>query len=165
MQKDQYINEIKEKLGYYYDVCEDKIIDGSVFDLYAVSNVKNSKYMGSKKIVIYAYENNSFIYLKLTKNLSIELIKTTLDTHVDKLLNSTNADDEHMSTHYTFVFICEDNISKDVINFIKKYRKQKSHAFGFKGWSSIGIVAVSLENSFITYNKDATKIYKAFKPL
>lgn len=163
MQTDEYIDIISEKLTYNYNVEKEKDLNGTMFDLHAICNVNNSKFIGSKKIVVYAYDNNSYIYVKNFKTLSIEDVRNVLDANAEKLLTSTQVDSEHMSTHYTIVFVTESSLPSELKNFIKKYRKQKSYAFGFKGWSSIGVVLVSLGENEIVYNKDARKIYKAFK--
>ncbi len=163
MEVNNYIEYILEKLQYHYDVEKLKTENGIEFDLYAKSDVLNSKYMGSKKIVIYEYENNSHIYLKSFSSVDVDQMKSVLDANVDFLLNQTTVDETHMSTHYTFVFVSEEILSDDSKKFVRKYKKQKSFAFGFKGWSSINVILISLDNKEIVYNKDAKKIHKSFK--
>ncbi|MFV0499677.1 MAG: hypothetical protein ACK5NF_06595 [Bacilli bacterium] len=161
--KVSYIDDVSERLSFYYDIKSDQIINNTFFDLYAVSNVQNSKYMGSKKVVVYAYNNNSYIYIKKEKVITIDSIVEVLDKNVEILLNQSRDDDNHMSTHYTFVFVSDTTIDNETIKFVKKYRKQKSYSFGLNGWSSIGIILISLNNNTVINNKDAKRIAKAFK--
>lgn len=160
-----YIKDIEEKLSYYYNVERDFTLHNNTYDLYACSNVSNAKYMGSKKLVIYAYDNNSHVYLKKCETLKKHDIENILNDDAQFLLEGTSVNDEHMSTHYTIVFVTNDDVSDDVKNFVKRYRKQKSFAFGFKGWSSIGVVVVSLSQKTVINNKDAKKIVGSFRPL
>ncbi len=161
----QYLLDIKERLSCFYNVQEMYEYNQHVYELYAVSNVKNTKYMASKKLVIYSYDNNSSVYVKCSDNLDEGTISKLLDETGTELLNTTPIDESHMSTHYFFVFVTKSQISDEVRKLVKKYRKQKSYLFGFKGWSSIGVIVVSLKNNEVIYSKDAKKIYKSFRPL
>ncbi len=161
---DKYLFTIKERLSCFYDVCESYKYNDEFYDLYAISNVKNTKYMATKSIVIYAYDNNSYVYLKVKDDINEVYLKKVLLNSCDKLLESTSVDEEHMSTHYTFVFVTSNKIEKSVKNIVKKFKKQKSFMFGLKGWSSIGLIVVSLDDNEVVFNRDAKKIYKSFRP-
>ena len=64
----QYLNYLADKFSDYFDIHHNYHIDGQYIDLYAKSNIRNEKYVLSKKAVIWSYENNEYCLVKSSEN-------------------------------------------------------------------------------------------------
>lgn len=159
-----YKAKIKERLSRYFDLKEDYVYKDQEFDLFAVSNMRNEKYMASKKLTIYAFENDEYCFMKHTKDLDREKLEGIINNLKNSVQDFINPHHEHMSSTITGVLVVDENIEPEVIKEIKKFHYQKSFAFGLKGWADVRLLLIDLKDGLVIPSKKAKKSVKFYLP-
>lgn len=155
---------IKERLSRYFNVEEKYTYNNKIFDIFAISNIRNEKFMASKKLTIYAFENDEYCFIKHYEDLDNNKLYEIIDTLKSSIKDYIKPHEEHMSSNITGVLVV-DNINNDeLIKRIEKFHYQKSFAFGLKGWADVRLVAVNLSNGEVYTSKKAKKVDKFYRP-
>lgn len=151
---DNYQEQFIEKLSRYYDVEENIQISDIRFDAKGIYNQRNIQYMASKKIEIYAFQNNEFLFLK---NIHDEKIKDFLEKLTLWLKNNVDdmvdTNEEHMETLFNFIIEGNRDLTKEEEKLISKYKYYKSYCLGFRGWVNVKIFYINLKANLIYANK------------
>lgn len=160
-----YKDFLKEKLVRYFDIKEDCNYLGENFDLFATFKQRNARYMISKKMEIYSFEENEFIfYRKLNKRFIIddlENIDSFINTNVDEIINISK---DHMSSFITFILETELPIDSVTAKKIEKFKFYKSYMFGLKGWVNAKIMVINTKENQLVANKLGQRDVKKFCP-
>ena len=134
------------------------------FDLFALSNIRNEKYMATKRIRIYAFENDEYCFMKYYKSLDedrlgkiIDILKISINDHI-------KPHDEHMSSTITGILAVDNIEDSEIIKKVKKFHYQKSFALGFKGWVDVRLVLVDLNRKDVITSKRAKGVEKFYLP-
>jgi hypothetical protein len=164
MDKEKYYEIMLNKLKYNFDINRNERIGKWKFDIAARSHIRNEKYIGFKSAVIYAFENDEYVYGKHYHKLSkddvvgfIELLKSTIG-------NTVEPHEEHMSTTFTALITVDEAVDEDIKNYIKKFKYQKSFLFGLRGWVVVRVVLVELSKQEVTSSKESKKDQEFYLP-
>lgn len=153
-----YLDQIERKLIRYFDIERDYNLNGYPLDLYARFHFRNERYVLSKKFVVYAFENNEYIFIKYFDKVD----EVSLKQFVTFLINSINdvviVDENHMSSIITGVILTEDEPSEEIIKAIEKFKYHKGFAFGFRGWVDIRLILVTMGIQNIVTNKKGKEV-------
>ena len=163
------INMIKEKfikaLKNNYDLkYEEKLMD-EVFDIIGEYNIRNSKYVLSKKAEIYSFKNEERIFIKHIKSIEkvyLDKLKNKISNDIDQLVN---IDSEHMSTDLNFIFVVDKKIDENIQRSIKKFKYHKSFLFGLKGWVNVKLYIYDMNSETLYTNKFGKKSVKEMKKI
>ena len=158
----EYLENIQLKLQGNFDLERDYIINEFEYDLYARYNLRNERYIFTKKAKIYAIENNEYSLIKFYDDLNQCSIKEYTDAlirSIDKLINPNS---DHMSSIITGVIVLNKMPNNEIIDMIKRFKYQKGFAFGFKGWVDIRLLLVSLNEEFIVSNKKGKEVCEVY---
>lgn len=155
----QYIKYLSDKFSNYFDIDDNYHVDGQQIDLYAKSNIRNEKYVLSKKAVIWSYENNEHCLVKLSEDSTshteiinfIELLKTS----VSKIVIPS---EDHMSSVITGIYISDTSFNDSDISLANKFKYSKLFSLGFKGWCDVRLVLVDLAKDQIYTNKKGREV-------
>ncbi|MCR2044563.1 hypothetical protein NSA23_10620 [Anaerosalibacter massiliensis] len=166
MNSSEYIFKLKNALNSYFDITENYEINNECLPIYAKSVIRNERYIGSKNIVIDAYESHEHCLVKAKKAFVnekdikefLELLKYTSDKFI-------HPHKEHMSTIISGVYITEIGFTDKAIQLGKKFKFRKNYAFGFRGWSNIHAILIDLNSMNIYVNKDGKKSKNFYKSL
>lgn len=166
MNSSEYIFKLKNALNSYFDITENYKINNEYLSIYAKSVIRNERYIGSKNIVIGAYENHEHCLVKAKKTFVdendikkfLELLKYTSDKFI-------HPHKEHMSTIISGVYLTETGFTDKAIQLGKKFKFRKNYAFGFKGWSNIYVILIDLNSMNIYTNKDGKKSKNFYESL
>jgi len=165
MNFETYKNKIIQGLSSSFDIYENYEYRNKIFDIFASFNVRNERYIATKKATIYAFENNEFIFIKKTEYFDklilteyIEILKKSIEDLIDP-------HEEHMSTTITGVIVVDNIEENDSVKEIKRFNYQKGFMFGLKGWADIRIVLVGLKDNKVVTSKKAKKVDKFYQPL
>lgn len=164
MNFETYIQIIKERLSRYFNVKEKYTFNDEVFDIFAVSNIRNEKYMATKKLTIYAFENDEYCFIKYYKELDHKKLYDIIETLKSSIKKYVKPHSEHMSSNITGVLVLDDINDDELIKLIKKFHYQKSFALGFKGWVDVRLLVVNLKNGEVFTSKKARKASKFYQP-
>lgn len=162
MELSEYLKNIQNKLQGNFDLERDFTINDFEYDLYAKYNLRNERYVLTKKATIYAIENNEYSLIKYYEDLnkkSIEIYIDTLIKSIDKLINPSK---EHMSSIITGVILLNNIPDNEIVDIVEKFKYQKGFAFGFKGWVDIRLLLVSLNEEFIISNKKGKEVREVY---
>ncbi|AOY75011.1 hypothetical protein [Clostridium formicaceticum] len=163
MKAQNYIKNMGERLWKYFDVEKAYSYKEIEFDLFAKSLVRNERYIASKKIAIYGFENHEYHFIKhyqVLKEESISRFLSVLSSAAEELVNPHP---EHMSTIITGIIVVEKEISEELRRTIKKFKFMCSFAFGFKGWTYIRLVVVDLSKGEVITNKRGREVKKFYQ--
>ncbi|MCD5415185.1 MAG: hypothetical protein LR001_09380 [Clostridiales bacterium] len=162
MHKDEYVSHIRKKLARYFDIEENKEYEGMGYDLIAKSFIRSEKYLGSKKIIIYAMENTEHTFIKCYNEINENTLTNYLDTLVKATSDLVKLNHDHMCTIITGVIVVDGQIDEEIKKKIHVYKYEKSFMFGLKGWSYIRLLVVQLKVGEVLANKrglEAKKFY------
>lgn len=134
------------------------------FDLFALSNIRNEKYMATKKIRIYAFENDEYCFMKYYKSLDEDSLGKIIDILKISINDYIKPHDEHMSSTITGILAVDNIEDSEIIKKVKKFHYQKSFALGFKGWVDVRLVLVDLNRKDVITSKRAKGVEKFYLP-
>lgn len=130
--KQNLINGLKNN----YDLEENVSLIGEEFDLSAQYNIRNSKFVMTKKVEIYAFRSEELLFFKGLREIDseyLEGLKNRIKENIEKIIN---VDKEHMNTDLTFIFVV-DELEKEMKKKIKRFKYHKSFKMGLKGWTNV----------------------------
>lgn len=123
----------------------------------------NSKFFLSKDKIIYAYENNEYIFAKKVNDVSKEYLIQDILPFADYAMdNIVRTNENHMSSVIT-LFLSSDTIDSDLKKYIKKYKKRKSYKFGLKGYASTRLILFNNLTKELIYNSESKDIINFYR--
>ncbi len=164
MDKNIYYEKMLDKLKYNFDINKNETIGKWKFEIAAKSHIRNEKYLGFKSAVIYAFENDEYIYGKHFQNISIKDVENVVELLKSTIDNTVEPHEEHMSTTFTALITVDEPVEEEIKNYIKKFKYQKSFLFGFRGWVVVRVILVELHNHQVTGSKEAKKDESFYLP-
>ncbi|WBW98270.1 hypothetical protein [Oceanirhabdus sp. W0125-5] len=159
--KENFINALKNNYDLKY---EEKMVD-EVFDIIGEYNLRNSKFVLSKKAEIYAFKNEEKIFIKHIESIEevyLEKLKNKIEKDIGKLVN---IDSEHMSTDLNFIFIVDKKIDENIQQCIKKFKYHKGFLFGLKGWVNVKLFIYDVNTETLYTNRFGKKSVKEMKKI
>lgn len=159
-----YKQDIKKKLAGFFDIQEDYKYKDMNFDIFAVFNSRNERYIASKSVTIYAFENDEYCFVKNFKEINKKIFEDYLSILRESIEDYVDPHNEHMSSTITGVLVVDSLNDKDLIKKVKKFKYQKSFLFGLKGWCDIRLILVDLENKDVFTSKKANEVSKFYQP-
>lgn len=163
MNSNELIGNIQNKLSKYFDIEETYTYKNIDFNTFAKSYVRNEKYIASKKAVIYAFENNEFIFVKSYANLDEKKLLQFQSTLINATEDFVNPHSEHMSSIITGIIVLESSLNKELEKEIEKFKFNKNFAFGLKGWVYIRLLVIDLSKGEMITNKRGREVRKFYQ--
>ena len=161
MIKEKFIKALKNN----YDLKYEEKLMGEVFDIIGEYNIRNSKYVLSKKAEIYSFKNEERIFIKHIKSIEkvyLDKLKNKISNDIEQLVN---IDSEHMSTDLNFIFIVDKKIDDNIQRYIKKFKYHKSFLFGLKGWVNVKLYVYDMNSETLYTNRFGKKSVKEMKKI
>ncbi|MDF2547400.1 MAG: hypothetical protein K0R93_2298 [Anaerosolibacter sp.] len=163
MRAEEYLNLLETRLERYFDIEKNIMCRNMEVDIFARSFIRNERYIASKKLAVYAYENNEYCFVKRYKMISEE----SLTQFTDFLKNAVNdyitPHGEHMSSVLSGIMIFEEEPGEEIRKQLKAFKFHKSFAFGFKGWVDIRLISVVLARGEVITNKKGKEVQQFYK--
>lgn len=163
MKAGEYLNLLESRYGKYFDIEKNMIYQGIKLDLFAKSFIRNERYIASKKLTVYAYENNEYCFVKQWEALNedqlhqfVDLLKSAVDDYIIP-------HEEHMCSIITGVLLLEKEPDRELQRRVKKFKFHKSFSFGFKGWADIRLILVALDRGEVIANKKGKEVLKFYR--
>ncbi len=159
-----YKEKIKERYSRIFNIEENYEYGDTNFDIFASLNMRNEKYFASKKITIYAFENDEYCFLKYFKSIDQKSIDNIIDILKRNIKDYVDPHHEHMSTTISGIIVVDRLEDVNLIKKIERFRYQKGFAFGFKGWADIRLILVDLHDNKVITSKKANKVVRFYQP-
>jgi len=158
----EYLDNIERKLKSYFDIERDYDFNGYPLDLYAKFHFRNERYILSKKLVIYAIENNEYIFIKYFDGIDGTCLKEFIDLLIKSIDEVVKPDENHMSSVITGVLVTKYKPNEEIVDAIRKFKYHKGFAFGFRGWVDIRLVLVTMKDEYIVTNKKGKEVREVY---
>lgn len=146
----QFVNELANKYTTLYDVYRDEEIDSFSLPFMAIYRRRDERYMLSKKVKVYGVENLQLVFTSICKEqITLEYLKSFQQAIEKKMFQYIPNDNEHMSTIVVGITITDQEVEKETIKGVKRYRRIKFLKFGLHGWVEMYASVVSLKDRAI----------------
>jgi hypothetical protein len=133
--------------------------------MYAVCNINNSKYLGSKNLKIWSYEINEHCLIISTKEtLTVSFVQDFVGWLKEQIPVLIKTHPEHMQSYLTGVIISPSGIDNQAMQFINKLKYSKSFLWGLQGWCDLRLLVVDLATGQVISNKKAEEVKKVYQP-
>lgn len=161
MDSQAYLDLLRSRLQRYYDFKE---LDSSLcFDLCAELNVSDEGYFLVPALKTFSASHNEFLYAVVVKEpLTEDFMKPYLD-FVELAMKNMKPKEDHMSSVYSLVFICECSPEPVLVEKYAKYKFHKDYMFTLRGWSDLALYLVDVPQGELSFNKAAKKNVAYFK--
>lgn len=163
MKTESYLENLEMKLSKYFDIEKPYSYLNTEYQLFAKSFIRSERYIASKKLTIYAIENNEFTFVKTFTKLE----EKGFEQFTENLLRATedyvDPHSEHMSTVITGIIVVEKGIEEGLRRMIEKFKFMRSFAFGFKGWVYIRLLVVDLDKGEVICNRRGREVKKFYQ--
>lgn len=163
MKIESYLENMEIKLSKYFDIEKPYNYINTEYQLFAKSFIRSERYIASKKLTIYAIENNEFIFVKTFTKLEVKELLQLTDHLKQAAEDYVDPHSEHMSTVITGVIVVEKAIEEDLKKVIEKFKFMRSFAFGFKGWVYIRLLVVDLDKGEVICNRRGKEVRKFYQ--
>ncbi len=163
MEAGGYLQEISERLSRYFDISRDYLYKDMEYQLKARSFIRNEKYLGSKKLTLYAYENNEHCLLKHYSQLDVGGLERFLDNLKAYTMENVKPHDEHMLSIVNGVILMADFDNAEIQREIENYKFYKSFSFGLQGWVYQRLLLVNLNSGEVISNRRGREVAKFYK--
>lgn len=160
----EYRDLMKKRLMGNFDISENREYGGYNLDLFAVSNIRTERYFATKKVKVYAMENDEFCMIKYFDMITEDIVDAFISMLINSIDDMVKIRDDHMSTTITGVIVTETLDDKALEKKIKRFSHQKSYAFGFKGWVDVRLILVDIQGKRVVASKKAVKVENFYRP-
>lgn len=159
-----------DALAGTYDITPDAQVLSRSVDALAQLRALNSKYVLTKKHVLWqanAFEHALFL---CTDSLCAETVRdwfTFLTREAEPQLvhpGKPCPDEGHMYTDLTLIFLCKD-VQEDASRFIRRAKFTKNYRFSFRGWATARLLAVDCSRGAVVTNAAARELKPLFMRL
>lgn len=163
MEVNRYLEEMAVKLSKYFDINTDYSFKNTEYQLQAKSFVRNEKYMGSKKLTIYAYENNEHCLIKHFESLTVDELNLFFNNIKDYTLETIVPHEEHMFSIVNGVIVVKYLDNHEIKKKVENYKYYKSFSFGLQGWVYQRVILVDLNSGEVITNKRGREVAKFYR--
>lgn len=159
----EYIDLLCERYQRFFNIKRQYELMGNILDIFAEYNVRNERFIFSKKAVIDAYENYEYC---LVKSIESFVDASTIDNFTDYLIKVVDVlvkpSSTHMCTYLTGVIIAASGFSEEAALKVKKFKYSKDYLFTLKGWCDARLILVYPETLRIVTNKKGREVEKYY---
>ena len=169
MTGDNLLEKLLDSFQSSYDIEKTCDINGDIYDAYASFNATSAKYVLIRKAELWRANCFEHVFFRLKKNLTkedIENFREQIVSYIEPELvrgGKRWPEKDHMYTYMTAVYICEDGVSEDVLEMVKRFRYVKNYKLTIRGYSEARILVFDLKNQKIFGNRAANPLVKGYK--
>ncbi len=165
MEREKYLQLIKDRLRQYFDIEEPYHYEHRQFDFYAKSDIRNERYFASKKIKVYAIENIEHVFVQCLDTLTEKELEAFWQVMVKAAEELPEPHEEHMSTIISGIIVLPDGPEENLLPLIRKKKHEKSFMLGLKGWVYIRLIVVNLHQKNLAHNKRGKEVKALYSPV
>lgn len=149
----QIIEKFKNNYGHMFDFFDHYSYGGKEFLLHAKFNQRNTKYFATKKVEIYSFSNNEYLFIDDSYTVFNQQALEEMDAFIRKNMEDfVQPNDEHMSSVISMIYMCDD-IDENVKKNVKKFKLHKSFKFGLNGWVNVKLIVLLKDKNIAFENK------------
>lgn len=151
-----------------YDVDRAYDINGDIYDAHASFNVTSAKYVLVKKAELWKANCFEHAFFRVAGELNkrdIDKFKEHVISYIEPQLvrgGRKCPEKDHMYTYMTGLFICEDGVTEEAKNAVKKFSYIKNYRFTIRGYSEVRLLVFDLKNKKVFGNRSAKDLVKGY---
>lgn len=164
----EFMEKLLESYQSAFDITRPYDVNGDIYDAYAAFNVTSAKYVLVKKAELWranCFEHTFFACRDTVTAGQLRKFGEDIATYIEPELvrgGESCTPEHHMYTYITGIFICEDGITKDVENEVKKFRFFKNYRMGIRGYSEARLVIFDMKEHRVLGNRSARDLVKGY---
>lgn len=161
----QYLEDLIARYEVYHDVERTRVVAGWPLEVYAVSKVRNEKYLASRSVTIYAYE----IYTHGLVTAEERVVDETIVRQFCQSLRNAVSElvsphDEHMCTYLDGVLVTPFGFTPEAIRYGQRFRHGKMFKLGLAGFCDVRLLLVDLALGQVYANRLGREVRKHYLP-
>lgn len=164
--KDIYIDKLEGIYKSNFNITKNKKINEEIFELYAHYKEVTGRTFITKEDIIDKYEFNEHCLIKKIhrdKEGSVEsILKYGIELAKKNDIVKTNL--EHRKSNLTFILLTSEEVCKETINKIEKFRYERYHKFYLHGTTEVRFVLVDLNKEKVYTSKAAKELKNIYEP-
>ncbi len=162
MERKKYLDMLMDMYYNYFDLYEEKEVAGELFDLYAYCEITNERYMGTRSLKIYQYNDFEHSLVRSGEKFSREYIEDDFFARcIDELVEVQSG---HHQSYLTYVQIVSTPLTEAEISLVENYSYSTSFWLGLRGWCDLRLIAVDLAGMEVYANQAAQEVVENYKP-
>lgn len=163
MEREKYFDMLMDLYYNYFDLYEEEEVAGEFFDLYAYCEITNERYMGTRSLKIYQYNDYEHSLVRTGEKFSRKNIDDDFFARcIEELIEVQSG---HHQSYLTYVQIVSTPLKSEEISLVENYTYSTSFWFGLRGWCDLRLIAVDLAEMKVYANKAAEEVVDNYKPL
>lgn len=163
---DQYLDAVALRLLHYYDLEQDKDVDGERFPMYGQLHVQNERHAVHPALSFGEHYSEEHLFVR-REAYPIRSTLESLEELGERLAGLwIEPSEEHYSTDFSFVVVAE-TIPEDVSSFVTGYRNRTLLKYGYNGHYEINLVVVAPDHQELVQSKtvDVGSAFRTWEPI
>lgn len=165
MTKEEFLENIKGKFQFYYDLKDQPDIVPFPIDFYAHFYQANEKYFGLKNFNIWRMTHDEHCFVKYYENVSKDDVNNMIESLKSGINYLVEPNEDHMKTFVTGVFFTENRPLESLEKYIEKFKYCKVYKFYLQGWCDIRLILIDLSSRKVYTNKAGKEVQKFYQHL
>lgn len=164
VERNRLLEILEDSYSAYYNIIKTDLPKKYPMAFRAEYFKRGEGYFLTKKITVYANEENEYAYIYSAPLLDAETVKACMEFSLKDALPKVKPGREHQCTNIKVVFVA-DEFTEDARQEILTRNFQKTYRFSFWGYSTLLVSAVIPASEEVFTNKAASADKKYFKKL
>lgn len=164
IERNRLLEILRDSYSAYYNVIENNLPKKYPMAFRADYFKRGEGYFLSKKVTIYANEENEYAYVYSSSVLDLDTVKACLDFSLKDALPRVKPHKEHQCTNVKVVFVA-DEYGEGALEEIQNRKFQKSYHLSLWGYSTLLAAAVVTGTEEVFTNKAGQGERKYFSKL
>lgn len=164
IERNRLLEILEDSYSAYYNIIKDSLPKKYPFAFRAEYFKRGEGYFISKKVTIYANEENEYAYVFSAPSLDAETVKACIDYSLKDALAKIKPHKEHQCSNIKAVFVA-DEFGEGALEEVQSRKFQKSYHLSFWGYSTLLVSAVVPGTEEVFTNKANQADKKYFKKL
>ena len=163
---DEYVDRVSDRLLHNFDLEKDYTVHGREFTLYGRMVMESQKHFFHPSLNYANHSTTEHLFVQRVRSLTPRQLEQTIAFGHDLADDWIEADEEHFSTDFTFVFVAP-TIPGDVRDFVAEFRDRTLLKYGFHGHYEVNLVVVAPEGEDVvaSRNADVSQAFRTWAPI
>lgn len=151
-----------------YDIERTCSINGDMYDAHAAFNVTSAKYVLVKKAELWRADCYEHVFFRVKDSFTAddaERFRTQVASYIEPQLvrgGKKWPEKNHMYTYITGVFICENGVSEEAKQAVKRFSFVKNYKWTIRGYSEARLLVFDMENRKVFGSRAARDLVKGY---
>lgn len=171
MKSDKYLESLLKTYESTFDLYRPYVINEEEYPAYGYFFSHLEKYVLVREVNLWSADSHEHILFQTydqAKSSDVKHLKDVMADYMEPQLvrkGEPTVPENHMYSYLTVVVLSEQQLSKDTIQAVRKFKFEKGYQMNIRGYSQGRIVAVDLEQEKVYSNYQGRKLKKHFNEM